>query len=154
MNNFLFNNRLTPVNPYYPSCERVFASLRVYPDVYSIEEVSMILSSQPNESLRIGDRIGSRGKIASKSYWAISSEYEVKSLDLRDHLDWLLLQFKLDDCAKEKLEFDRELRICVFCVWWSKTGSGGPTIWPEQMKELGRRDLELTIDFNCYETES
>ena len=114
----------------------------------------MILSSQPNESLRIGDRIGSRGKIASKSYWAISSEYEVESLDLRDHLDWLLLQFKLDDCAKEKLELDRELRICVFCVWWSKTGSGGPTIWPEQMKELGRRDLELTIDLNCYETES
>jgi hypothetical protein len=154
MSDFSFTNRFTPVNPAYPSCERVFASLRVYPQVYTIEEVSAILSSQPNESVRIGDPIGTRGKVATKTYWSISSEERVKSLDLRDHLDWLLSQFNLDESAKRKLELDRNLRLCVFCVSWSRSGSGGPSIWPEQMSELARRDLELTIDFNIYQPEN
>jgi hypothetical protein len=153
MSDLFYTNRFTPVDAAYPSCERVFASLRIYPQKYTIEEVSAILSSQPNESVRIGDPIGTRGKVATKTYWSISSEERVKSLDLRDHLDWLLSQFNLDESAKRDLALDKALRLCVFCVWWSRSGSGGPTIWPEQMSELGRRDLELTIDFNCYERE-
>ena len=35
--------------------------------------------------------------------------------------------------------------MSVNCIWWSR-GTGGPTIWPEQMAVLAKLNLELSFD--------
>jgi hypothetical protein len=41
-----------------------------------------------------------------------------------------------------------------FCPWESKSGQGGPTMDPEQMKILGKLNIELGFEFwYCEEKE-
>jgi hypothetical protein len=39
----------------------------------------------------------------------------------------------------------------VNCVWWSRYGDGGPTLWPEQMLRLAQLNLECSFEFAYYE---
>jgi len=40
------------------------------------------------------------------------------------------------------------VRMSVNCVWYSRSGHGGPTLWPEQMRVLA--DLNLECSFDIY----
>ena len=36
--------------------------------------------------------------------------------------------------------------MTVNCIWYSRSGHGGPTLWPEDMADLARLNLECTFD--------
>jgi hypothetical protein len=145
----LSKHRLTPINPLYPSCERVCAQLVVYPDSLTSEDVTGILECDPTDAVNRGDIRNTSGKVYPKTVWALSSEQSVISKDLRDHVDWLLSTVALSESKSQKLATDEGLRLAVKCIWWSKSGTGGPTLWPEQMSALANFDLECTFDI-CF----
>jgi hypothetical protein len=35
-------------------------------------------------------------------------------------------------------------------IWWSATGQGGPTLWPEQMRLLAELNLECSFDVSFF----
>jgi hypothetical protein len=71
------------------------------------------------------------------------------SLDLRDHIDWLL---DLVQPAGVVLAYMREegIRQDVFCYWASEEGHGGPELGVPQMARLAA--LGLPIGFDVYGT--
>lgn len=115
------------------------------------EEVTRCLGIHPSESRTVGEEIVNslgRKRIARSTFWSLSSEGHVRSLDLRRHLDWLLAQ--LATCAESlaALQAVRGVKMRVDCVWYSKAGHGGPTLWPEQMRRMA--DLNLECGFDIY----
>lgn len=148
MNN-LVKSRFTPLDRTYPSCEFTQASLVIYSDELKIEEVDQVIDISPTKMQEKGDAFYNYfGKkcIAPLSYWILSSEEKIDSLDLRDHLDWLIKNLYGKSKNIHRLQKMSGIRMCVNCSWYSANGHGGPTIWPEQMSSLAKLNLECTFD--------
>ena len=150
MTDSLINSRRTPVDQCYPSCESTFVELLIYLDG-STALVTELLDIAPSYSQDKGQLIvNSRGneRTAKNTYWCLSSENKVVSKDIRHHLTWLLNQLTDKEFMLSNLQRQPGVSMTVNCNWWS-TGSGGPTIWPEQMSQLARLNLECTFDIYC-----
>ncbi len=147
------SSRRTPIDDSYPTCERTCAALRIYPGEITPEEVSPRLKLLPTSQQTTGEqqlnRIG-RIRVARLNGWFLSSESAVKSMDLRRHLDWLLDKLEPTADALRVLQIEPGTRMAVNCIWWSKTGQGGPTLWPEQMSRLAALNLECSFDVSFY----
>lgn len=131
----------------YATCAETYAKLLIYPGNLGVDEVSKMLELEPTHKQDKGDRlINSRGQIrfAKNSLWMLSSEIDVDSKDLRDHLNWIVE--KLDKNKLGKLQLENDIKMTVTCVWWSVMGHGGPVLWPKQMKALSELNLECSFD--------
>ncbi|WP_417835046.1 DUF4279 domain-containing protein [Thalassospira xiamenensis] len=140
-------SRWTPEDVEYSSCEETFSELIIYTSKNS-SEVTEMLGMSPSSAQDKGDRIQtSRGvdRFAKETYWALSSEGMILSKDLRHHLNWLLKSIYSKRYQLLEIQNFSDVKMAVNCKWWSR-GSGGPTIWPEQMKVLSEMNLELTFD--------
>jgi hypothetical protein len=82
--------------------------------------------------------------------WFLSSESDISSRDLRRHLDWLLDKIEPSAPQLSKLQTAPGLTMLINCIWWSATGQGGPTLWPEQMQRLAALDLECSFDISFF----
>ena len=143
------DSRMTPINDDYPTCERTLATLRIYGDDLDPQSITRRLGLQPSDSQRRGEiKAGIRGRQRTVKVggWFLSSEDHVQSKDLRRHLDWLL--DRLLPAKEEILELQEEdaIKMGVNCIWWSESGQGGPTLWPEQMQCLAGLNLECGFD--------
>ena len=148
MINIKKKSRRTPIDASYSSCESTYVEFLVYVDKDSAQAVSNILQLEPTKSQTKGDLIvNSRGieRLAKTTYWILSSEGKILSKDIRHHLDWLLNQLLDKQFQLSRLQSNTNMSMTVNCIWWS-TGSGGPTLWPEQMKMLSQLNLECTFD--------
>jgi hypothetical protein len=67
-------------------------------------------------------------------------------MDLRRHLDWLAGQLEARTAALATLRSLPGLRMTVHCVWVSRYGDGGPTLWPPQMLAIAAHDLQCTFE--------
>ena len=114
----------------YPTCEQTFATLRIFPANISSAEITNLLGIRPT-SLKHG--------------WFLSSEGQVDSVDLRQHIDWVIDQLFAVKDALHKLQYSGS-NMDIHCYWLSKYGHGGPTISPAQMLILGELKLELLLD--------
>lgn len=135
-----------PRNGTYDSCERTYATLRVVLETGGPAEVTQVLGVEPTRTRQRGEEFTAPSgakKIATLTYWVLSTEGMTESPDLRDHLDLLLS--KLDERIYTLQEWPG-VRMGVNCVWESK-GSGGPCISSEQTGILGRLRLECAFDF-------
>ncbi len=145
-------SHLTPVNKLFPTCERTCAELRLYPKEATAQELTTFLGVSPSFCASKGDNIHKKNgvRIAKNSFWILTSENDVESLDLRDHLDWILKQIL--PARKRVLELQRlqNCKMTIFCIWWSAHGGSGPVIWPEQMESMCKLNLECSFDFNYY----
>jgi hypothetical protein len=94
-----------------------------------------------------------RKRVGKINGWFLSSEGHVESKDVRRHLDWLLAKLQQNPEALRKLQSAPGVRMSVECVWWSRYGDGGPTLWPEQMQALAALNLECGFDFAYYGAE-
>jgi hypothetical protein len=147
-------SRLTPVNDDYESCERTFAELRVDTGTMHPSVVSDLLDIKPTSQVILGESgpinsVG-RSRIGKINGWFLSSEGNVKSRDTRRHLDWLIAKLQQSSRALRKLQTNPGIRMCVNCIWWSRFGDGGPTLWPEQMRVLADLNLECSFAFADY----
>jgi len=144
----------TPLNDFEENCERTLATLRIYPGEMTPLEVTEVIGLTPTSSVVKGERITAdtpgQFRTGKLNGWFLSSEGFVDSKYLRRHLDWLLT--KLEGCANGLKELQRRsgVRMCVYCIWWSRYGGGGPNLWPAQMRSLAALDLECCFDFQYY----
>ena len=143
------HSRLTPYDRQYPSCEETRAALRIYPESKSAKEITEFLGIEPTEAQDKGSLFtNSRGRTrqAPCTVWFLSSEDQISSRDLRDHLDWLLPKLLAVESRLLSLQEDKGTKMTIGCTWWSAAGHGGPTLWPEQMESLARLNLECGFD--------
>ena len=129
----------------YPTCERTYATLRIYPESLDPAEVTKRLRIEPTDWQRRGESRKPGSRPAKLHGWFLSSDGEVESRDVRLHLDWLLS--RIAPQADVILALQREgCRMDVSCYWVSASGHGGPSVRPAQMGELARLGLELWFD--------
>ncbi len=144
-------SRLTPYDDEYGTCSETRATLLIYPEQVSPYEVTERLGLEPTRLNVVGEehvnRLGRR-RVVKINGWFMSSEGRVESLDVRRHLDWLLA--KIGPKTEELLDLQSVpgVKMSVACAWYSRSGHGGPTLWPEQMRALA--DLSLECSFDIY----
>lgn len=150
MTDFFIESHRTAIDKAYPSCESVHVELLIYLDGQA-SLVTDALELVPSYSQDEGQLIvNSRGhkRLANNTFWCLSSENTVSSKDVRHHLSWLISVLAPKKSALLNLQRQPGLTMTVNCTWWSK-GSGGPTLWPEQMGQLAKLNLECTFDIYC-----
>jgi hypothetical protein len=153
LNRPLFASRRTPIDHNFGTCDRTCAKLLIYPSVLRHSDVTQLLGIEPTKGRNKGDEVPTaRGtiRVAKVTSWLMSSEYDVSSKDVRAHLDWLLDRLANAHDALRDLQQHHEVRMSVNCVWWSRGGHGGPTLWPEQMRQLAELNLECSFDVQFY----
>jgi hypothetical protein len=145
---------LTPVDDQYGTCERTCAVLRIYSGDMRPAEVSTLLGIVPAFTVGVGEQKPSnsigRSRVGKVNGWFLSSQSAVESKDIRHHLDWLLGILRQSSEELRELQEHPGVRMSVDCIWWSKQGGGGPTLWPEQMRGLSDLNLECSFDFAYY----
>lgn len=137
----------------YPTCERTCAQFRIDPGSMSPEDVTRLLAITPTTKRTKGSvRIGYAGKeiVSKKSVWLLSSEPEVKSKDLRRHLDWLLDRLEKAMAPLNELQCTEGIRMDVNCIWWSAHGHGGPILNASQMHRISALDLQCGFDIYFF----
>ena len=119
---------------------RCYASLLVYPGSLPPVDVTARLQIQPTTTQEASG--------TKPAGWFLSSQQQVNSDQLNDHIDWIL--DRLEGKAQE-LEGMRAIgaRTEVSVYWFSPNGHGGPTLGPTRMLALGQLGLECWFDVYC-----
>jgi hypothetical protein len=147
MNNIF--SRQTPYDDDYGTCLETRATLLVYPKERHPDEITQLIGIEPTRCNVKGEEIINsigRKRVTQNNGWFLSSEGRVDSLDVRRHLDWLIAQLAPKVDILVEIQNIQGIKMAVVCAWYSRSGHGGPTIWPEQMEALARLNLELSFD--------
>lgn len=121
------------------------ASLRVFSDAVSIEDISALLGVAASHSYRKGQPVSSRNEkvLRHESVWLLDSPL-ADSKDLTSHLEWLL------DFIEPRLHVIRSLQtachVDLFCLFASETGQGSVTLNSSLIGRLAKSGLDLLID--------
>lgn len=129
----------------YPTCERTYATLRIYPELLDPADVTARLGIEPSDWQRRGESRKPGDRPAKLHGWFLTSEGLIESRDVRKHLDWLLSRIGPRAEAIHALQ-SNGCCMDVSCFWVSASGHGGPSVRPAQMGELARLGLELGFD--------
>jgi hypothetical protein len=134
------------------ACERTCAELLIYsPDLTPMAITSFLGGLEPTSQVFARDPSGQYP--GRRNGWFLSSENAVPSKDLRTHLNWLLHLLSPVGSLLADLQRRDGTKMYVYCPWWSRFNSGGPSLWPEQMRMLADLNLECSIDFAQYDDE-
>lgn len=131
----------------YPTCSYTHAWLRVMHDTILPAEITRLLGVEPDKVQTKGEPYpGSRtDRVAPRSGWYIESEGKLESYDARRHIDWIL--DRLGDKATEIQELQsRGSLVDLCCRWDSKSGHGGPTLSPSQLRRLAALGIDVWFD--------
>jgi len=135
-------------NDDYETCQETYATLCVYLEGVDPNEVTKRLGIKPTKVQRKGETPDIQSKLPTAlkpTAWFLSSKGQCISKDSRRHLDFILDQLvPKADVLQELRQLGSKMHIS--CYWLSKSGHGGPTIPPEQMRRLALLDLELWFD--------
>ena len=138
-----------PRDGWYANCNRTHAELRIYPGSKSAGDVTKCLGVEPTGTQDEGELFEnstSRVWKAPLTGWFLSSEGQVDSKDLEDHVDWLLAKLAGAESALFTLQEQEVTKMTVACIWWSADGHGGPGLKPAQMHALAEFNLECSFD--------
>jgi hypothetical protein len=130
----------------HPSCERTYATLRIFSEDTDPEAISATLGVTPTSSFRMGEPFSPRVQRPRPSHgWLLCTDGLVDSKDTRRHIDWLL-----DKVLPVAPAFARVTKggtlADVFAFWVSAHGQGGPILSPWQMQRLALLGLECVYD--------
>lgn len=138
-------SRMTPITYNYPSCSYVYVEFIVYCDFDNIKNIIDIIPSYRQSKGDIVENSLGRKRVVNLDLWKLSSENKIKSRDARDHIDYILENIYPNKGIIIRLqEFHK---MFISCVWFSSGDTGGPAIWPEQMRVLSDLNLELSFSF-------
>jgi hypothetical protein len=114
------------------------------------DQVTSRLGLAPTQSYRAGEPRRHGGATSRLGVWLLSTE-AMNSLDVSDHIDWLLDQ--VEPVSGVLTELRREgVRQDIFCYWATEDGQGGPALGVSQMRRLAV--LELPVGFDVYRIRS
>lgn len=138
-------------NDDYQSCNKTFATLRIYGELLNFETIRTELDVGCTSSQKKGViATTSNGTRITplKDGWFLSSKDYISSKDSLRHLDWIVQSIgsKKDGIRNlVKLGY----KIDVVCYWRSAEGHGGPRMRPQTMEKLAALGIELSFDFYC-----
>jgi hypothetical protein len=130
----------------YASCVETYATLRIFSDELTPDQVSGKLGLEPTTSFRKGEPISPRVPRPRPEHgWLFCTDGLVDSKDTRRHIDWLLDKItpKADAFARITRGGSRS---DIYSFWVSAHGQGGPTLSIHQMHRLVMLGLECTYD--------
>ena len=135
---------ITEYNDDYPTCERTYATLRIYPVHMTADDVTTLLGVEATRIQHAKPR--PVGVAKWPVGWFLCSDGNVDSRDVRRHIDWILdkLEGKSDAFATLRAS---GVQPDISCYWLAASHSGGPSLWPHQMTSLGELGLEIWFDF-------
>ena len=142
-------SRRMTYNDEYPTCDETYATLCVL----EIEpaEVTATFGLEPSRAHRAGEprpeKAAPPGATWPRHGWFLCTRDEVRSRDVRHHVDWLLDRLARH-AASIRLLRDRGAKLSIPCYWRSAHGHGGPALAPAQMRALGA--LEIDVWFDVY----
>jgi hypothetical protein len=131
----------------YPTCLETYATLRVFSDAVSPEEVTAALGKDPTSVFRTGERrtssAGAKNPYHGTNGWFYSTKGVSKSRDCRRHLDLLAEAVLRKPAVLAELR-DRgcTMDVTIFYVYTQ----GGPTISPLQMRGLADAGIDVWWD--------
>lgn len=130
----------------YPSCAETYATLRIFSDELSPDEISRALGIKPTTSFHKGEPISPRVQRPRPQHgWLLCSRGCLDSRDTRRHIDWLL-----DEIWPVAAEFARITnggrQADIYSFWVSARGQGGPILSATQMRRLSFLGLECSYD--------
>jgi len=144
------SSRLTAAIGSENACDEVRSKLLIQSDGLSNVTITEALGRPPDRSVEKGfvhrSRFTTKVRVQGFNMWMMSSEPHVTSLDLRDHLDWLIACLNERRGALFWLQRQAGISMYVSCVCWPSGVHGGPVLWPEQMRGLAELNLECGFD--------
>ena len=148
----LIDSRFSAGSNLEAACERTCAKLLIYSPTLTPAAMTQLLGGlQPTSEVLA--RAPEQGYPGRAHGWFLSSENAVSSKDLRAHLDWLTNTLIPSRLFLKDLQQHEGTRMYVHCPWWGRYNSGGPSLWPEQMRALADLNLECAIDFAYHGAE-
>lgn len=147
----LTNSRLNSIASENHNCYECYAQLLIYPADIHPDQISEHLNLEATKVNVIGDTsTNSLGKVREIKLagWFLSSEKNIESKDLREHLDWLINKLIPVKSQLASLQDIDNVKMTLCCVWRSRYGHSDPVLWPEQMKNIS--DLNLECSFDIY----
>lgn len=139
----------------YATCEKTFATLRIYPGALDPDEVTRQLGLDPSTTQQARDaRVVNHLRHAARpSGWFLSTDGVITSRDVRRHLDLLLDKLMPARSALSRLQA-AGAKTDVSCYWVSASGHGGPTISPPQAEKLVALCLDCWFDVYSIGTDA
>jgi hypothetical protein len=135
-------------NDSYPTCELTHATVRVYSDTISPEDMASTLRVTPTSMQWKGDVRNPNGRrpvTLKLNALFVGSEGHVESLDATRHIDWVLDRF--EGRAPELASLIATgARADLRCFWVSASGHGGPTLSPQQCKRIAELGVDCWFD--------
>lgn len=133
--------------PNNPNVGCAFASLRLTRTDLDPDEVTRRLGIVPMEAFRRGDTF-SRGLVRKLGYWGISSQDQVATNDLEEHIAWLLDRLE-PASGPFKALCAEDVDADIFCYLETR-GQGGPEFSSRLMGRLAALGLPLGLDIYYY----
>lgn len=140
---------ITPVAKDYVTCSECYAELLIYPGSIHPNEITRLLGISATQINIAGTLVtNNRGKIREikRSGWFLSSKDTIESKDLRDHIDWIMMQLSESRNALHEIQNTKSVKMTLKCTWRSKYGHSGPVLWPQQMTAISALGLECSFD--------
>jgi len=131
---------------------RTYASLRLVGEHVDPDVVSRITGLRADRACRRGDVV----KVArphpdaihtrQHGLWLITSEGQIETADLEDHVEWLLQ--KIEPAKDEMVAYVQETGSWadVFCFCEVAGGGGGPVLSPRLLRRMGEAGLSVSLD--------
>jgi uncharacterized protein DUF4279 len=139
-----------------PGTLQTYASLRFSGDRLEPQRLTAILNARPEIAYRKGDvfKVSRGHEVRGRTgVWVISSKGDLPSLDLNEHLDYLL-GLLFPEGSEAKLNRLHELmRECNIeadapCFWYGEHGAKPPVIREDIRDRLARIPAEIWADFD------
>jgi hypothetical protein len=90
----------------------------------------------------------------AKTGWFLSSEGRLESLELTEHLDWLLDRLQPAAAALRALAQEEGVAMRIACIWWAAPESTGFTISAAQISRLAELGVNVDFGISFYPPES
>lgn len=119
--------------------ERTFATFRVAGDNLVPDDLTAVLGIHPTQAYAKGQRY-SRGPRSPDlrgrtGVWLLSSDGQVKSNHLTDHIEWLLNRIAPNRAKLKRFIERNSLHAVVSCFWHGPSGAKPPVL-PRQARDM------------------
>ncbi len=125
---------------------RRHASLTIMSDDLDPIAVTHALGITPFHAFKAGDKRGKKGYIWRYGLWSISTEGEVDSEELEQHIGALLNKVEPVKLQLATITSNPSVKARVFCFFGTDRMNDGIELSPQLMSRLGALNLQLGID--------
>jgi hypothetical protein len=139
---------LAPLGP-----TRIDVILVVYSEALSPSELTSRLGIEPTKTTEKGTKLGRRSGALTqvpKHVWQLSSESSVPTMEMANHLDWLIARLMPIREQLAALQNSKEVECALSGIVWTSGSSAHLRITTRHMEALVALRLNLQLEFADY----